>query len=189
MINNNTREAKFQAGIPYDDIIWYDVMGQPFGTASYFNAIIFGDANNIVDTKGAMAVGGDFVSSRGLSLAYGNDLKLTGTGYDPKLVRFLVGGDVAMQGPLVVIGHVVTGGSFRAANGSTYMIGKDGTSDQVQELTELYQANNGSRYWRLSDRDGSLTLCLSTTLRKALKRLNFFVKIQIYSSTLRIVMV
>ncbi|MDF2907518.1 MAG: hypothetical protein K0R34_2839 [Herbinix sp.] len=153
MINNNARGARLQAGVPYDDIIWYDVMGQPFGTASYFNAIVFGDANNIVDTKGAMAVQGDFVSSRGLSLAYGNDLKLTGTGYSPDLVRFLVGGDVAMQGPLVVIGHVVAGGRFRAANGSTYMIGKDGTSNQVQELTQLYQANNGSRYWRLSDRE------------------------------------
>jgi choice-of-anchor A domain-containing protein len=153
MINNNAREARLQAGIPYNDIIWYDVVGQPFGTASNFNAIIFGDANNIVDTKGAMAVGGDFVSSRGLSLGYGNDLKLTGTGYSPDLVRFLVGGDVAMQGPLVVIGHVVAGGNFRAASGSTYMIGKDGSSNQVQELTQLYQANNGSRYWRLSDRD------------------------------------
>ena len=153
MINNNGREARFQAGVPYDDIVWYDVVGQPFGTASYFNAIVFGDANNIVDTKGAMAVRGDFVSPRGLTLGYGNDLKLTGTGYSPNLVRFLVGGNVAMQGPLVVIGHVVAGGNFRAANGSTYMIGKDGTSNQVQELTRLYQANNGSRYWRLSDRD------------------------------------
>ena len=153
MINNNGREARFQAGVPYDDIVWYDVVGQPFGTASYFNAIVFGDANNIVDTKGAMAVQGDFVSPRGLTLGYGNDLKLTGTGYSPNLVRFLVGGNVAMQGPLVVIGHVVAGGNFRAANGSTYMIGKDGSSNQVQELTRLYQANNGSRYWRPSDRD------------------------------------
>ncbi|MDF2486319.1 MAG: hypothetical protein K0R46_2487 [Herbinix sp.] len=153
MINNDEREVNFQAGIPYNDIIWYDVVGQPFGTASYFNAIVLGDANNIVDTKGAMAVGGNFVSSRGLSLGYGNDGKLTGTGYNPELVRFLVGGNVAMQGPLVVIGHVVAGGNFRAASGSTYMIGKDGTSDQVQELTELYRANNGSRYWRPSDRE------------------------------------
>ena len=140
------------AGIPYNDINWYDVNGQPFGTASYFNAIIFGDANNIVDTMGAMAVGGNFVSPRGLSVAYGNDLKLTGTGYSPDLVRFLVGGNVAMQGPLVVIGHVVAGGNFRAASGSTYMIGKDGTPDQAQELNMLYQAAGGSQYWRLSDR-------------------------------------
>jgi choice-of-anchor A domain-containing protein len=141
------------AGIPYNDINWYDVVGQPFGTASYFNAIIFGDANNIVDTKGAMAVGGNFTSQRGLTLGYGNDGRLTGTGYSPDLVRFLVGGDVAMQGALVVIGHVVAGGNFRAASGSTYMIGKDGSPEQAQELTELYQANGGSRYWRLSDRN------------------------------------
>ncbi len=153
MNSNYRREAQVQAGIPYNDIIWYDVVGQPFGTASYFNAIVFGDANNIVDTQGAMAIGGNFVSSRGLSLGSGTDRKLAGTGYSPDLVRFLVGGDVAMQGPLVVIGHVVAGGNFRAANGSTYMIGKDGTSTQAQELADLYRANNGSRYWRVSDRD------------------------------------
>ena len=138
MYNNYDNESVSYAGVPYDDINWYDVVGQPFGIASYFNAIIFGDANNIVDTKGAMAVGGNFVSSRGLSLAYGNDGKLTGTGYSPDFVRFLVGGNVAMQGPLVVIGHVVAGGNYRAASGSTYMIGKDGSPGQVQELTALY---------------------------------------------------
>ena len=153
MNNNYDNEVISYAGVPYDDINWYDVVGQPFGIASYFNAIVFGDANNIVDTKGAMAVGGNFVSSRGLSLAYGNDGKLMGTGYSPDFVRFLVGRNVALQGPLVVIGHVVAGGNFRAASGSTYMIGKDGSVDQVQELTDLYQANGGSRYWRLSDRD------------------------------------
>lgn len=141
------------AGIPYNDVNWYDVVGQPFGTASYFNAIIFGNANNIVDTKGAMAVGGNFTSQRGLTLGYGNDLKLTGTGYSPDLVRFLVGGNVAMQGPLVVIGHVVVGGNFNASNGSTYMIGKSGSPNQVQELMNLYYQNGGSRYWRPSDRD------------------------------------
>ena len=152
MFRNTRNDTVSYAGIPYDDINWYDVNGQPFGTASYFNAIIFGDANNIVDTKGAMAVGGSFVSPRGLSVAYGNDLKLTGTGYSPDLVRFLVGQNVAMQGPLVVIGHVVAGGNFRAAGGSTYMIGKDGTPGQAQELNRLYQAAGGSQYWRLSDR-------------------------------------
>lgn len=149
---NARNDTVSYAGIPYDDINWYDVNGQPFGTASHFNAIIFGDANNIVDTSGAIAIGGNFVSPRGTSVAYGNDLKLTGTGYSPDLVRFLVGGNVAMQGPLVVIGHVVAGGNFRVAGGSTYMIGKDGTPGQAQELTRLYQAAGGSQYWRLSDR-------------------------------------
>ncbi len=152
MFNNARNDTVSYAGIPYEDINWYDVNGQPFGTASNFNAIIFGDANNIVDTKGAMAVGGNFVSPRGLTLGYGNDVKLTGTGYSPDLVRFLVGGNVAMQGPLVVVGHVVAGGNFRAAGGSTYMIGKDGSPNQVQELSSLYQAPGGSQYWRPSDR-------------------------------------
>ncbi len=152
MFNNTGNNTVPYAGIPYEDINWYDLNGQPFGTASHFNAIVFGDANNIVDTKGAFAVGGNFASPRGMSVAYGNDLRLTGVGYSPDLVRFLVGGNVAMQGPLVVIGHVVAGGNFRAAGGSTYMIGKDGSPDQIQELTTLYQAAGGSQYWRPSDR-------------------------------------
>ena len=140
------------AGIPYDDINWYDIAGQPFGIAANFNAIVFEDANNIVDTKGAFAVGRDFVSPRGLSLAFGNDGNLSGTGYSPTSVRFLVGRNVNMQGPLVVIGHVVAGGAFRAASGSTYMIGKDGSADQVQLLRNLYYAQGGSPYWTPSDR-------------------------------------
>ncbi len=151
-MNNNYNESASYAGVPYDDIIWYDVVGQPFGTASHFNAMIFGDANNIVDTQGAMAIGGNFTSPRGLSVSLGTGPNLAGTDFDPDMVRFLVGGNVAMQGPLVVAGHVVVGGSFRAANGSTYLIGKNGTNEQVQELTTLYQSANGSRYWRVSDR-------------------------------------
>lgn len=153
MLIDQRGESFSYAGIPYEDINWYDIEGQPFGIASYFNAIVFEDANNIVDTKGAFAVGRDFVSPRGLSLAYGNDVNLTGTGYSPNAVRFLVGRNVAMQGPLVVIGHVVAGGNFRATSGSTYMIGKDGSPDQVEELTSLYQSQGGSRYWTPSDRD------------------------------------
>lgn len=152
MYYENNLDAVSYDGIPYQDINWYDVVGQPFGIASFFNAFVLGDANNIVDTKGAFAVGGNFVSPRGLSLGYGNDGNLTGVGYSPDFVRFLVGRDVAMQGPLVVIGHVVAGGNFRAAAGSTYMIGKSGSPDQEETLNMLYAANGGSRYWRLSDR-------------------------------------
>lgn len=152
-MNNNQRDGSLSyAGIPYEDINWYDISGQPFGIASYFNAIVFGDANNIVDTKGAFAVGRDFVSPRSLSLAFGNDNELAGTGYSPDFVRFLIGRNVAIQGPLVVVGHVVAGGNFKAANGSTYMIGKDGSSNQVLVLKDLYQVQGGSPYWTPNDR-------------------------------------
>jgi len=152
MLNNQNNGQLSYAGISYEYIKWYDIAGQPFGIAVNFNAIVFEDANNIIDTKGAFAVGRDFVSTRGLSLAFGNDNNLVGTGYSPNAVRFLVGRNVAMQGPLVVIGHVVAGGTFRAAHGSTYMIGKDGTQDQLQTLKNLYQAQGGSPYWTPSDR-------------------------------------
>lgn len=89
-MNNYENGAYSYAGVPLDDVNWYDISGQPFGIASYFNAIVFGDANNIVDTKGAMAVGGNFVSPRGLTLAYGNDGKLQGQDTVRTLYGFLL---------------------------------------------------------------------------------------------------
>ncbi|WP_312433569.1 collagen-binding domain-containing protein [Lacrimispora sp.] len=144
-------EAMTSAGLPYDNINWYNIAGQPFGTASRFNVIVFNDANNIIDIEGPVAIGGSFYSPRGLSVGFvskGNKA----VNYSPDLVRFLVGGNVSMTGPLVVIGHVVVGGGFRAAKGSTYLIGKDGINDGIQELKFLYQANGGSQYWTPSDK-------------------------------------
>ncbi|WP_310603658.1 collagen-binding domain-containing protein [Anaerosporobacter sp.] len=144
-------EAMASAGVPYDNINWYDVEGQPFGAATGFNVIVFNDANNIIDIEGPVAIGGSFYSPRGLSVGFaGRGNKAVS--FSPDLVRFLVGGNVAMTGPLVVIGHVVAGGGFRAANGSTYLIGKDGTNNQIQELKVLYQAKGGSKYWTPSDK-------------------------------------
>ena len=149
--NSYNKEAMASAGLPYDDINWYTIAGQPFGAASRFNVIVFNDANNIIDIEGPVAIGGSFYSPRGLSVGFvrrGNGA----VSYSPDLVRFLVGGNVSMTGPLVVIGHVVVGGGFRAANGSTYLIGKDGMTDGIQELKFLYQANGGSQYWTPSDK-------------------------------------
>ncbi|MGN6711380.1 collagen-binding domain-containing protein [Anaerocolumna jejuensis] len=139
-------------GLPYDDIRWYDIEGNPFGMASGFNTIIFGDANNIVDVEGAMAVGGNFYSPRGLSVGFESENGKVEIGYSPDLVRFMVGGNTTFMGPLVVVGHVVGNGGFQVAKGSTYMIGKDGMENQKQELAYLYQANGGSRYWEPSDK-------------------------------------
>lgn len=140
-------------GIPYDDINWYDIDGQPFGRARNFNAIVFNDANNIIDISGAFAVGGNFYSPRGLSLAFGTGSKLLDTGYNPYDVRFLAGGSVNTSGPLVVVGHVVGEGPFYLAKGSTYLIGKDDDNpDQLEELKYLYQRAGGSRYWTPTDK-------------------------------------
>ncbi len=144
-------EAMLGAGLPYDNINWNEIAGQPFGTASRFNVIIFNDANNIVDVEGPVAIGGNFFSPRGLSVGYvrkGNEA----VPYSPDLVRFLSGGNVSMTGPLVVRGHVVVNGGFRAAKGSTYLIGKSGMDNQIQELKFLYQNNRGSQYWTPSDK-------------------------------------
>ena len=149
--SSNSDEALKSAGLPYDNINWYDIEGQPFGTASRFNVITFGDANNIIDIEGPVAIGGSFYSPRGLSVGFGRNDGNRKNDYSPDLVRFLIGGNVAMSGPLVVIGHVVGGGGFRAAKGSTYLIGK-GMTDGIKELKYLYQANGGSQYWTPTDK-------------------------------------
>jgi len=145
-------EAIASAGLPYDNINWYDIEGQPFGPASKLNVIVFNDANNIVDVEGPVAIGGSFYSPRGFSAGFSRDKGSRDANYSPDLVRFLVGGNVAMSEPLVIVGHTVVGGGFRAGKGSTYLIGKSGKADQAKELEALYQANGGSQYWTPSDK-------------------------------------
>ena len=147
---NNASMAS--AGLPYDNINWYNIDGQPFGPASKFNVIVLNDANNIVDVEGPVAIGGSFYSPRGFSAGFARDKSSRDNNYSPDLVRFLVGGNIAMSEPLVVVGHVVAGGGFRAGKGSTYLIGKSGNADQIEELKALYQANGGSQYWTPSDK-------------------------------------
>ncbi len=146
---NYTNENMMSSGIPYNNVVWKDIEGQPFGTAARFNVIVFNDANNIVDFEGPAAIGGNYNSPRGLSVGFVNKGNKK-VGYSPDLVRFLVGGNVSMNGPLVVIGHVLGGSEFRAAKGSTYFIGKNGMN--IQELKYLYQANGGSQYWTPTDK-------------------------------------
>ena len=148
--NNYFNNSIIGNGIPYDNVSWQDVPGNPFGKAGNFNAIIFGDANNIVDMKGAFAVGGSFYSPRGLTLNFGNDPQRPI--YYPENIAFLVGNNVSMNGPLVTVGHVAVNGNFRAASGSTFLIGKDGNPDQINELDYLYEASGQSRYWSPTDR-------------------------------------
>ncbi|BCN29980.1 choice-of-anchor A family protein [Anaeromicropila herbilytica] len=145
-------EPILNVGIPYDDINWEDTLGQPFGSASSMNLFVFGDANNIVDVEGPIAIGGSFYSPRGLSVGFERKNGHVNIEYSPDLVRYLIGGNVSMNGPLVVVGHAVTGGRFQAANGSTYLIGKDHMNNQMDELKYLYYSENGSPYWTPSDK-------------------------------------
>ena len=135
------------AGIPYEDIRWFDVEGQPFGAAARFNVMAMQDGDDIVDVEGAMAVGGNFTSYRGTSIAFGRGGNRNGTGYSPDLVRCLIGGTLSAAGPFNVIGHVVVGGPVSVGVGSSYLIGKSGAPDQAAVLAELYANSNGSRYW------------------------------------------
>lgn len=137
-------------GVPYQDLRWQEVEGQPFGIGAGYNGLIFGNLENIIDSEGAIAAAGSVTSNRGMSVAFGRQGQ-PAIPYDPFAVRFLAGGDVNIAGALTVVGNVVTGGnSFQAGLGSTYLIGKSDNPDQSAELAALY-ANNGSAYWAPSD--------------------------------------
>ena len=136
-------------GVPYDAIVWQDVQGQPFGVGAGYNGLILGNLTNIVDIEGAVAVQGDAQSYRGMSVGFGGrgqqTLPLSATD-----VRFLAGGSVDIAGALTVVGNVVASGGFQAGNGSTYLIGKDGSENQRATLAALYEAD-GSPYWAPAD--------------------------------------
>lgn len=137
-------------GVPYQDLRWQEVEGQPFGIGAGYNGLILGDLNNIIDTEGAIAAAGSITSNRGMSVAFGRQGQ-PAIPYDPFAVRFLAGGNVNIAGALTVVGNVVTGGSaFQAGPGSTYLIGKSDNPDQSAELAALYAAD-GSPYWAPSD--------------------------------------
>ena len=104
MDTNRNREPS-NMGISYENISWQNIEGQPFGSANAFNGIIFNDANNIIDVQGAMAVGGKFISSRGLTIGFGKETHETVSNYLPNKVKFMVAGDISTNGPLVALGH------------------------------------------------------------------------------------
>ena len=84
-----------------------------FGDLLDWNGVVFGDANNIIDLEGSLAVGGSFYSPRGLSVnggAYGSQNLTT------EDVAFLVNGNVNISGYGSVWGQTVVGN----ADGNTY---------------------------------------------------------------------
>lgn len=146
ILSINTR-TDVQAGLPYGDIVWSNITGQPFGAAVYFNGLILGTLSNLIDVEGPVAVAGNCVSPRGMSVSYGSlgsrDIPLS-----PLDVRYLAGGATQINGPLTVIGHAMSGTeAFLVGSGSSYSIGKSGVSGQLAELKSLYAASGGSAYW------------------------------------------
>lgn len=136
-------------GVPYQDLRWQEIEGQPFGVGAGYNGLVLGNLQTIIDTEGPLAVEGTVTSNRGMSVGFGRQGRQT-IAYDPYAVRFLAGGNVSIAGALTVVGNVVGNGSFTAGSGSTYLIGKSGAENQAQELAALYAAN-GSPYWMPSD--------------------------------------
>ncbi len=136
-------------GVPYQNLRWQEVEGQPFGIGVGYNGLILGDLVNLIDSEGAVAAQGSISSTRGISVGFGRQGQQT-IAYDPFAVRFLAGGDVNIAGALTVVGNVVGDGNFQAGLGSTYLIGKSDNPEQREELAALYAAD-GSAYWTPSD--------------------------------------
>ena len=78
-------------GVPYQDLRWQEVEGQPFGIGAGYNGLILGDLENIIDAEGAIAAAGSITSDRGMSVAFGREGQ-PAIPYDPFAVRFLAGG-------------------------------------------------------------------------------------------------
>lgn len=137
-------------GVPYQDLRWQDIPGQPFGNGVGYNGVILGSVENIIDMEGAAAVEGNVSSYRGMSIGFGRMGQQT-IPYDPYVIRFLAGGNVNIAGALTVVGNVVTSGNeFQVGSGSTYLIGKSDAENQQEELAALYAAD-GSPYWAPTD--------------------------------------
>ena len=86
-----------------------------FGDLLNWDGVVFGNASNIIDVEGSLAVGGNFDSNRGLSInggAYGQNPAQTDD------VAFLVNGNVNINGYGNVWGQTVVG----TANGNTYRL-------------------------------------------------------------------
>ena len=86
-----------------------------FGDLLDWSGVVFGNANNIIDVEGTLAVGGNFSSPRGLSVnggAYGSQNLTT------EDVAFLVNGNVNISDYGSVWGQTVVGN----ADGNTYKL-------------------------------------------------------------------
>lgn len=84
-----------------------------FGDLLNWTGVVFGNVNNMIDTEGTIAVGGNYISTTGLSVnggAYGANPASTDN------VAFLVNGNVNIRGYGNVWGQTVIG----SAEGNTY---------------------------------------------------------------------
>ena len=88
-----------------------------FGDLLNWTGVVFGNANNIIDVEGTLAVGGNFDSDRGLSVNGGPNGADNASTED---VAFLVNGNANIAGYGNVWGQTVIG----KADGNTYKLSK-----------------------------------------------------------------
>lgn len=106
-----------------------------FGGLLDWNGVVFGNAANIIDVEGSLAVGGNFDSTRGLSVnngAYGANPAST------EDVAFLVGSKVKIDGYGSVYGQTVVG----VEEGNTYKLSNVTPSDSTNGQFTVADSNN-----------------------------------------------
>ncbi|MED9968447.1 MAG: collagen-binding domain-containing protein [Ruminococcus sp.] len=86
-----------------------------FGELLNWTGVVFGNANNIIDVEGTLAVGGNFTSTRSFSLNSGANGANPASTED---VAFLVNGNADISGNGSVMGQTVIG----TAEGNTYRL-------------------------------------------------------------------
>ena len=113
-----------------------------FGDLLDWTGIVFGNASNIIDLEGTLAVGGDFTSTGGLSLNSGvNGMQPAST----EDVAFLVNGNVAITGYGNVYGQTVVG----KADGNTYHLSNVTPSDTTNGT---YTVADAGKYFADAER-------------------------------------
>ena len=106
-----------------------------FGSLLNWNGVVFGDARDIIDLEGTLAVGGSFDSNRSLSVNHGAYGGNTVSNDD---VAFLVNGNVNISGYGSVCGQTVVG----KADGNTYHLSNitaSGTTNGAYTVADASQ--------------------------------------------------
>ena len=106
-----------------------------FGSLLNWNGVVFGDARDIIDLEGTLAVGGSFDSNRSLSVNHG---AYGGNPVSNDDVAFLVNGNVNISGYGSVCGQTVVG----KADGNTYHLSNitaSGTTNGAYTVADASQ--------------------------------------------------
>ncbi len=128
-----------QNGLEYDSLLWNNDAKNPLGSAVTWNGIILGDAENVSNVEGALAVSGKLTNKGNYSGGFGPAAKQDKKRLTAKDIRLLVGGDMDLGGLLTVYGNAMVAGKAKAALGTTlYALAEEENNTQYRDLLAVY---------------------------------------------------